>query len=362
MWVGLVQLTLGVGLLALTGETARRSDGVGARSFLATTAGLGLWAVAGGIYHLIVELYAMRSPDGIIRFAVLESVSPAVEVGFYVAMILDSALQTLVPWAYALFVLVYTTRMDRSEQRLLLVLVSFGLLYTAGTAYVTLLSLVPSTLPAGLRAVVSDAFLTFLQFAVTVSLFVTGALVLLALGQLWRTLYQYGFVSKRLTLSVAVIVPPVWLAEGFLIGVTETPVARAAVPVPFLALSTVGVWLAVTRFGLFDELPAASAVARRDIVTEMADAAIAVTDERRVVDWNDAAVALFDQRYETVVGNSLTTVLPDTFDIEALLTGEQRTCQLPQSDRVLEASAGQITDGDGRVLGHTLTFRDITAR
>ena len=362
MWIGLVELTLGGALLLLTGETARRSDGVGSRSFLATTAGLGLWAVAGGIYHLIVELYEMRSPDGIIRFAVLESVSPVVEVGFYVSMILDSALQTLVPWAYALFVLVYTTRTDRSEQRLLFVLAALGLLYTAGTAYVTLISLAPSVLPAGLRAAVSDAFVTFLQFAVTVSLFVTGALVLLALGQLWRTLYQYEFVSKRLTVSVAIIVPPVWLAEGFLIGVAETPVSRAATPVPFLALSIVSVWLAVTRFGLFDELPAASAVARQDIVAEMADAAIAVTDEQRVVDWNDAAASLFDQRYETVVGDSLATAMPDTFDIEALLTGEQRTYQLPQSDRVLEASASQITDKDGRVLGHTLTFRDITAR
>lgn len=362
MWIGLVHLTLGITLLLLTGETARRSDGVGSRSFLATTGGLGLWAVTGGIYHLIVELYGMRSPDGIVRFAVLESVSPVVEVGFYVSMILDSALQTLVPWTYALFVLVYTTRTDRSEQRLLVALVPFGLLYTAGTAYVTLISLAPSVLPAGLRAIVSDAFVTFLQFAVAVSLFVTGGLVLLVLGQLWRTLYQYEFVSKRLTLSMAVIVPPVWLAEGFLIGVAETPVSRAATPVPFLALSTVGVWLAVTQFGLFDELPAASAVARQDIVAEMADAAIAVTDERRVVDWNDAAVALFDQKYETVVGDSLTTVMPDTFDIEALLTGEQRTCQLPQSDRILEASASQITDKDGRVLGHTLTFRDITAR
>jgi PAS domain S-box-containing protein len=304
----------------------------------------------------------MRSPDGIIRFAVLESVSPVVEVGFYVSMILDSALQTLVPWAYALFVLVYTTRTDRSEQRLLFILASFGLLYTAGTAYVTLISLAPSVLPAGLRAVVSDTFVTFLQFAVTVSLFVTGALVLLALGQLWRTLYQYEFVPKRLTLSVAVIVPPVWLAEGFLVGVTETPVSRAATPIPFLGLSVVVVWLAVNQFGLFDELPAASAVARRDIVGEMADAAIAVTDEQRVVDWNGAAVSLFGQKYETVVGDSLTTAMPDTFDIEALLSGEQKTCQLPQSDRLLEASAGQITDDDGRVLGHTLTFRDITAR
>jgi len=179
---------------------------------------------------------------------------------------------------------------------------------------------------------------------------------------LWRTLYQYEFVSKRLTLSVAVIVPPVWLAEGFLVGVTEAPVLRAAIPVPFLGLSVVGVWLAVTQLGLFDELPAASAVARRDIVAGMADAAVAVTDEQRIVDWNGAAVSLFDQKYETVVGDSLTTVMPDTFDIEALLTGKQRTCQLPQSDRVLEASANQITDGDGRVLGHTLTFRDITAR
>jgi hypothetical protein len=54
-----------------------------------------------------------------------------------------------------------------------------------------------------------------------------------------------------------------------------------------VALSAGAAWLAITRFGLFDELPAASAVARQDIVDGMADAAIAVTDERRVVDFGD---------------------------------------------------------------------------
>jgi signal transduction histidine kinase len=350
VWVGVAQLALGLVLLLLTVDTARRAEGVGALSFLATVAGLGAWTVASGTGHLIRELYE------------LQSTSLVVELGFHVSRIADSTLQILVPFAYALFVLVYTTRTNRSERRLLFALVPFGLLYAVGTTYVALVSLVPATLPAGLRSTLSAGLLTFFQFAVTISLFVTGALVLLALGQLWRTLYRYAFVSTRLTLSLAVIVPPVWLAEAFFIGVAETPVARAAVPVPFVALSAGAAWLAVTRFGLFDELPAASAVARQDIVAGMADAAIAVTDERRVVDWNTAAESLFDRSYDTVVGEPLDTVLPDTFDIEAVFAGEQTLCQLPDSDRLLEASAGRITDEDDRLLGYTLTFRDITDR
>ncbi|MFB6256970.1 MAG: ATP-binding protein [Haloplanus sp.] len=361
-WIGLVQFALGIVLLLIAADTARRLDGVGVWSFSATTLGLGVWTAASGVYQLIIAFYQMRSPDGIIRFALLQSASPAVELGFYISMITESALQTVVPLAYTLFVLVYTTRTDRSERQMLFWLVPFGLLYTAGTTYTTLVSLAPAILPTELRAMLSGGLLTFLQFAVTVSLFVTGALVLLALGQLWRTLYRYEFVSTRLTLALAMIVPPVWLAEGFLIGVAETPVARAAIPVPFVALSGAAAWLAINRFGLFDELPAASAVARQDIVAGMSDAAIAITDQRRVVDWNDAAVRLFDKKCETVVGERLTTVLPDTFDVDVLLAGEQTICQLPESDRLVEASAGQITDEDSRVLGYTLTVRDITAR
>lgn len=258
---------------------------VGAQSFLTTVAGLGAWTIASGTHHLIGELYE------------LQSASLVVELGFHASRIADSTLQTLVPLAYTVFVLVYTTRTDRSERQLLFALVPFGLLHAVGTTYVALVSLAPATVPPGLRSTLSAGLLTTFQFAVTIPLFVTGALVLLALGQLWRTLYRYEFVSTRLTLALAVIVPPVWLAEGFLIWVAGTPTARAAVPVPFVALSAGAVWLAVTRFGLFGELPAASAGARQEIVAGMPDAAIAVTDERRVVDWNAAAETLFDRNY-----------------------------------------------------------------
>ncbi|MEZ3169984.1 ATP-binding protein [Halorubrum sp. RMP-47] len=284
------------------------------------------------------------------------STSSIAAFGLQGSRIVDWVLQTVVPVLYALFILAYTTRTDRRERLLLFVLVPFGLLYTGGTMSATLVSLVLNNLPAGL----SETLLPLLQFAISISLFVTGSIVLLSLGQLWRTLHRYQHVSTRLTLALAVIVPPVWFAERFFINLAETPLAIAAIPVPFVILSTGTAWLAVTRFGLFEELPAALAVARQDIVAGMPDAAITVTDGHSILDWNAAATDLFEREFSTVVGEHLATVLPDTFDIKELLAEEQTTCRLPDSDRVLEASSSRITDSDDRTLGHTIIFRDIT--
>jgi hypothetical protein len=162
VWVGVAQLALGFVLLLLTVDTARRAEGVGALSFLTTVAGLGAWTVASGTGHLIRELYE------------LESASLVVELGFHVSRIADSTRQILVPLSYVLFVLVYTTRTDRSERQLLFALVPFGLLHAVGTTCVALVSLATATLPAGLRSTLSAGLLTFFQFAVTISLFVTG--------------------------------------------------------------------------------------------------------------------------------------------------------------------------------------------
>jgi signal transduction histidine kinase len=286
----------------------------------------------------------------------VESTPSIIAFGLQGPRIAEWVLQTVVPVLYALFILAYTTQTDRRERLLLFVLVPFGLLYTGGTMSSTLVSLILDNLPAGF----SEMLLPLLQFAISISFFVTGSIVLLSLGQLWRTLHRYQHVSTRLTLGLAVIVPPVWFAERFFIALAETPLARAAIPVPFVILSTCTAWLAVTRFGLFEEIPAALAVARQDIVAEMPDAAITVTDGHSILDWNAAATDLFEREFNTVVGQDLATILPDTFDIKRLLAGGQTTCRLPGSDRVLEASSSRITDSDDRTLGHTLIFRDIT--
>ena len=354
--VGGVNVTLGILLLLIAGHTSRQYSGVGTRSFVACIVGLGVWIAAGGVYDIIITVYELRSPDGGVMSSSVESTSSIVAFGLQGSRIADWVLQVVVPLLYALFVLAYTTRTDRRERLLLFVLVPFGLLRTGGTISSTLVSLVLDVLPAGL----SETLLPLLQFAIAISLFATGAIVLLALGQLWRTLHQYQHVSTRLTLALAVIVPPVWFAERFFLALAETPLARAAIPVPFVILSTGAAWLAVTRFGLFEELPAALAVARQDIVAGMPDAAITVTDGHDILDWNAAATDLFERESSTVVGEPLATILPDTFDIKELLAGGQTTCRLPDSDRVLEASSSRITDSDDRTLGHSLIFRDIT--
>lgn len=353
--VGGVNVTLGILLLLIAAHTSRRYSGVGTRSFISCIVGLGVWTAAGGVND-IISVYELGAPNGDGMSSAVESTPSIIAFGLQGPRIADWVLQTVVPVLYALFILAYTTRTDRRERLLLFVLVPFGLLYTGGSMSATLVSLVLDNLPAGL----SEALLPFLQFAISISFFVTGSIVLLSLGQLWRTLHRYRHVSTRLTLALAVIVPPVWFAERFFIALAETPLARAAIPVPFVILSTGVAWLAVTRFGLFEEVPAALAVARQDIVAGMPDAAITVTDGHAILDWNAAATDLFEREFSTVAGEDLATILPDTFDIKELLAGGQTTCRLPDSDRVLEASSSRITDSDDRTLGHTLIFRDIT--
>ena len=353
--VGGVNVILGIVLLLIAGHTSRQYSEVGTRSFVACIVGLGVWTAAGGVND-IISVYELGAPNGDGMSSAVESTPSIIAFGLQGPRIADWVLQTVVPVLYALFILAYTTRTDRRERLLLFVLVPFGLLYTGGAMSATLVSLVLDNLPAGL----SEALLPFLQFAISISFFVTGSIVLLSLGQLWRTLHRYRHVSTRLTLALAVIVPPVWFAERFFIALAETPLARAAIPVPFVILSTGAAWLAVTRFGLFEEVPAALAVARQDIVAGMPDAAITVTDGHSILDWNAAATDLFEREFSTVAGEDLATILPDTFDIKELLAGGQTTCRLPDSDRVLEATSSRITDSDDRTLGHTLIFRDIT--
>ena len=353
--VGGVNVTLGIVLLLIAAHTCRQYSGVGTRSFVACIVGLGVWTAAGGVND-IISVYELGASNGDGMSSAVESTPSIVAFGLQGPRIADWVLQTVVPVLYALFILAYTTRTDRRERLLLFVLVPFGLLYTGGTMSSTLVSLILDNLPAGF----SEMLLPLLQFAISISFFVTGSIVLLSLGQLWRTLHRYQHVSTRLTLGLAVIVPPVWFAERFFIALAETPLARAAIPVPFVILSTCTAWLAVTRFGLFEEIPAALAVARQDIVAEMPDAAITVTDGHSILDWNAATADLFEREFNTVVGQDLATILPDTFDIKRLLAGGQTTCRLPGSDRVLEASSSRITDSDDRTLGHTLIFRDIT--
>lgn len=181
-----------------------------------------------------------------------------------------------------------------------------------------------------------------------------GALLLLRLVVLSD--YLYADQSVLLVVGIATLV---------LAGVLSTA-AASPLPGPRLDLvpyagSVTGVTFgyALFRHRLFDIVPATRQLGRKAALSDFEDGVVILDADRRVVYCNPAAGDLFDCEPRAALGDRIDRLV-DTdavdFDTEDVL-GE-----LQKGDSTYEVRTSPITDREGRNVGHTVIFSDITGR
>lgn len=146
---------------------------------------------------------------------------------------------------------------------------------------------------------------------------------------------------------------------------------RKVDPQLFGAIGSVGAQLA----RLIERSRAEAAHAQLAAIVENSDDAIASRDlDRRFVTWNAAAERLFGYSAQEAIGQSVSLIIPPDQVaatgpiLERLASGESipatDTVRLTKDGRRIDVSITQspIKDADGRVIGVSLIFRDITER
>lgn len=181
-----------------------------------------------------------------------------------------------------------------------------------------------------------------------------GALLLLRLVVLSD--YLYADQSALLVVGIAALV---------LAGVLSTT-AASPLPGPRLDLVPYAGGITGLTFGyalfrhrLFDVVPATRQLGRKAALSDFEDAVVILDAQRRVVYCNPAAGDLFDCEPRAALGDPI-GLLVDTDAVD--FDTEDALGELQADEHTYEVRTSPITDGEGRDIGHTVIFSDITGR
>lgn len=152
--------------------------------------------------------------------------------------------------------------------------------------------------------------------------------------------------------AVAVVIPSplLYFAADGTLGLTGPVLLSGAVLVGTLRQGTP-----------LTTLPAASVVGRDRVVTEMRDGVFVVGRDRTVRDVNPSGVALVGTDRDAVVDAGWSALFPGAPG-PARVAQSTRPVEIERGDTVVAATASPIRDGQGRLLGHLVVCRDVTAR
>ncbi|WP_193767753.1 histidine kinase N-terminal 7TM domain-containing protein [Halorientalis pallida] len=340
----LTVVALHVALLAVSGVTTgslavyawgRRAE-PGAREFTALMAVLTAYTVTHGVGMLITD----------------RSLRIAIENVQWVATL--SA-----PVCWLVFALAYTGYEELVTPRSVATLATFpvvgslliwsnglhGLVWPVNEVVVTQgLSLMAQQFGPGFHAIEAYVF----------TLTGVGAVLLLRLVVLSD--YLYADQSALLVVGIAALV---------LAGVLSTA-AASPLPGPRLDLvpyaggiTGVTFGYALFRHRLFDIVPATRQLGRKAALSDFEDAVVILDAQRRVVYCNPAAGDLFDCEPRAVLGDHVDRLV----DTDAVgFETEDALGELRLADSTYEVRTSPITDREGRDIGHTVIFSDITGR
>lgn len=130
-------------------------------------------------------------------------------------------------------------------------------------------------------------------------------------------------------------------------------------PTPFTFVVTGAlVGLAFFRFDLLTRAP----VARQHVLNEMGDGLLVLDTNGEVVDANSVAGQLLDA--DRLVGRPVAELFPDDGEEAVLdsLGGRTLTATVGDTEHAYDVRCAELTDDSGEVIGHVVSFRNVTDR
>lgn len=343
-------VSLGYGLFG--GYLLKRYDGIGVKSLSAYSI---LWGA--NFLSLSVVIYVFAS-NGVTTGGELFSVSfsGTAQLVLLSTTPLSGLLTVTAIFAWLWFVLRYTRRIGRREK------VAVTALGGVTFLVATLNGFVGAAVAFDYINIDPELRVSFTRFASVVEVLGTGVAVGMGVGLLYETAANHRPFRQRAVvgLSLPIVLP--WLVRylyqfGLITGFVSISMLRIA----SLSIGLAGLWLTVTKYDLFDQLPASRSVGRQTAFDASDSAIVVINNEDNVADLNPAARELFSVSALDTVGTSLDNLLPEVIDSDDLRDGEPIVFRMPEDETVVEAIMTAATDDSGTPIGRTIVFTDITA-
>jgi len=217
----------------------------------------------------------------------------------------------------------------------------------------------------GLKASLPSAVVGLTVVAVVVIYLYAVALLLIGLYLLVRIAQRYDQVPYRQVAAIGIGLFAPYLA------VFASNVSRPAaggdtvdylpIDVAFVGFLIAGILLvgAMRHYPLLTPFPESDAVAREEVLENLAEGVVILDTDDRVLDINAAAAGLCQRSTGELIGRPIETVFEELTPVprEDLKRIELQT---PDGPRRFELAASAITDDTGDTIGRTLLLRDIT--
>jgi signal transduction histidine kinase len=259
-------------------------------------------------------------------------------------------------FAWLWFALRYTRRIGRREK--LAVAALGGITFLVAT----LNGFVGAATAFGYLSIDPVLRVNFTEFASVVEVLGTGVAVGVGIGLLYETAAQHRPFREQAVVGLSLPIVFPWLIRylyqfGLVTGFESISLLR----IVSLSLGLAGLWLSVTEYDLFDQLPASRTVGRQTAFDASDSAIVVVNNAGNISDLNPAARELFSVSALDIIGSQLDGLLPDSVDSSDLRESEPIIFRMPNSETVVEAVMTTATDDNGQPIGRTIVFSDITA-
>ncbi len=253
------------------------------------------------------------------------------------------------------FILRYTRRISRREK---LVLGGLG-----GVTFFVVMGngLIGAVDTFGVITIESALRNNLHQFGSVVEILGTGVAIGVGIALLYQTAVNHRPFSQVAVIGLSVPVIFLWLL-GYLyqFGLVTDFQSVSTLRIVFLSLGLIGLWSTVTRYNLFDQLPASRSVGRQTAFESSDTAIVVANNANNVSDLNQAAQDLFSASSSACIGEPLDELLPETIDSSELRESDAVVFRIPDSDTMIEAVMTTATDDQGNQIGRTVVFSDIT--
>jgi len=352
--LAIVSGVVGLGYVLFGGYLFSRYDGIGVESLGAFSV---VWGANFVVQSVIIYLFSTYGITDGAQLVQLQSTVPTTTQAILVGMDLLAELLTvggIFIWLW--FVLRYTQRIGQKEK---LVVGAIGGI----TFFVVMINgLIGAVDTFGLIQIQPGLRSSIHQFGSLIEVLGMGVGVGVGIALLYTTATNHRPFREAAVVGLSVPIVGPWLVRYlYQFGLVTDFQSVSMLYITGLSVGLGGLWVTVTNYKLFEQLPASRAVGRQTAFETSDTALVVVNNQHNISDINPAASALFSTSPLDCIGTPLDALLPETINRSDLRESEPVTFRIPNSDSIIEAVMTTATDESGTAIGRTIVFTDITA-